>query len=219
MKFLVFNIVVLLSLGYLVTGQKNQSIGNWLDALPEKIHNSYETKDLANFLPGKEMVPALSSPQNENQVETLVSNKAEGKEDHKSKISAEKLEILIEETVRKSIAEQTKQFQGQQRLNANDGEDQIADVTKNAVLGKQTDELKPQTHPKSDEEFARAFAEFAKLDPAKKVVVGAFDETIDRNVANVSKGQEIFMSAYERRLALSDFIQQMQIVSVERGGF
>ena len=43
MKFLVFNIVVLLSLGYLITGQKNQSVGNWLDALPEKILNSYET--------------------------------------------------------------------------------------------------------------------------------------------------------------------------------
>ena len=53
MKFLVFNIVVLLSLGYLVTGQKNQSVGNWLDALPEKILNSYETKDLTNFLPEK----------------------------------------------------------------------------------------------------------------------------------------------------------------------
>ena len=45
MRFLVFNIVVLLSLGYLLTGQKDQSVGNWLDALPGKITTSYETGD------------------------------------------------------------------------------------------------------------------------------------------------------------------------------
>ena len=49
MKFLVFNIVVLLSLGYLITGQKNQSVGNWLDALPQKIINSYEDKDFSLY--------------------------------------------------------------------------------------------------------------------------------------------------------------------------
>ena len=77
MKFLVFNIVVLLSLGYLITGQKNQSVGNWLDALPEKILNSYETKDLTNFLPEKQVELARTSAKNVSKVESLVSkNKA-----------------------------------------------------------------------------------------------------------------------------------------------
>ena len=73
MKFLVFNIVVLLSLGYLVTGQKNQSVGNWLDALPEKILNSYETKDLTNFLPEKQVELARTPAKNVSKVEALVS--------------------------------------------------------------------------------------------------------------------------------------------------
>ena len=78
---------------------------------------------------------------------------------------------------------------------------------------------KPQTKPKSDKEFARAFAEFAKSDPKTKVDLETSDKTADKNVQDVSEHQKTFMTAYERRLALSDFIQQMQIVSVERGGF
>ena len=221
MKFLVFNIVVLLSLGYLVTGQQDQSIGNWLDALPEKVLNSYETKDLTNFLPGTKLESAQTSPKNKNQVETLVSNQVEGTEVPKSKISAEKLEMLIEETVRKSIAKQAKQFEKhqKQRLNSKHGEDQITEVTKTADLSKQPDKTKSQTNPQSDEEFANAFAEFAKSDPTKKVEAETFEKTANENVQDVSEEQATFMSAYERRLALSDFIQQMQIVSVERGGF
>ena len=100
MKFLVFNIVVLLSLGYLITGQKNQSVGNWLDALPEKILNSYETKDLTNFLPEKQVELAQTPAKNVSEVESLVSKNVEDKETLQSKISAEKLELLIEETVK-----------------------------------------------------------------------------------------------------------------------
>ena len=73
MKFLVYNIVVLLSLGYLKTGQKNQSVGNWLDAMPEKILNSYETKDLTNFLPEKQVELARTPAKNVSKVESLVS--------------------------------------------------------------------------------------------------------------------------------------------------
>ena len=82
MKFLVFNIVVLLSLGYLVTGQKNQSVGNWLDALPEKILNSYETKDLTNFLPEKQVELAQTPAKNVSEVESLVSKNVEDSSGH-----------------------------------------------------------------------------------------------------------------------------------------
>ena len=68
-------------------------------------------------------------------------------------------------------------------------------------------------------EFARAFAEFAKSDKMTKVDVEDTIKTTAQNDQDVSEDQNTFMSAYERRLALSDFIQQMQIVSVERGGF
>ena len=93
MKFLVFNIVVLLSLGYLVTGQKNQSVGNWLDALPEKILNSYETKDLTNFLPEKEVEFARTPAKNASEAESLVSKNVESKGSSQGRISAEKLEF------------------------------------------------------------------------------------------------------------------------------
>ena len=221
MKFLVFNIVVLLSLGYLVTGQKNQSVGNWLDALPEKILSSYETKDLTNFLPEKQVEIARTPAKNESEVESLVSKNVEVKEASQSRISAEKLELLIEETVRKSISEQTEKSKGhqKQRLISEGSKNLGSDTTHTADISKKMDGAKPQTISKSDKEFARAFAEFAKSDQTTEVDVDVFDKTADNNIQDVSEDQNTFMSAYERRLALSDFIQQMQIVSVERGGF
>ena len=221
MKFLVFNIVVLLSLGYLITGQKNQSVGNWLDALPEKILNSYETKDLTNFLPEKQVELAQTPAKNVSEVESLVSKNVEDKEALQSKISAEKLELLIEETVRKSISEQTEKLKGQQkqRLISESSENLGSDITQTADISKKMDGAKPQTVSKSDKEFARAFAEFAKSDQTTKVDMDAFGKTADQNIQDGSDDETIFMSAYERQLALSDFIQKMQIVSVERGGF
>ena len=221
MKFLVFNIVVLLSLGYLVTGQKNQSVGNWLDALPEKILNSYETKDLTNFLPEKQVELAWTPAKNVSKVESSVSKNVEDTEASQSKISAEKLELLIEETVRKSISEQTEKLEGQkkQRLISENSENLGGDITQTADISKKMDGAKPQTISKSDKEFARAFAEFAKSDQTTKADVDAFSKTAEQHIQDVSEDQNTFMSAYERRLALSDFIQQMQIVSVERGGF
>ena len=221
MKFLVFNIVVLLSLGYLITGQKNQSVGNWLDALPEKILNSYETKDLTNFLPEKQVELARTPAKNVSKVESLVSKNVEDTEASQSKISAEKLELLIEETVRKSISEQTEKLKGQQkqRLISESSENLGGDITQTADISKKMDGAKPQTVSKSDKEFARAFAEFAKSDQTTKVDMDAFGKTADQNIQDGSTDETTSMSAYERQLALSDFIQKMQIVSVERGGF
>ena len=181
MKFLVFNIVVLLSLGYLITGQKNQSVGNWLDALPEKILNSYETKDLTNFLPEKQVELAQTPAKNVSEVESLVSKNVEDKEALQSKISAEKLELLIEETVRKSISEQTEKLKGQQkqRLISESSENLGSDITQTADISKKMDGAKPQTVSKSDKEFARAFAEFAKSDQTTKVDMDAFGKTAD----------------------------------------
>lgn len=221
MKFLVFNIVVLLSLGYLVTGQKNQSVGNWLDALPEKILDSYEKKDLANLLPGKEAEHVQTSSQNINQVEPLASNQPESNEISKSRISAEKLELLIEETVRKSIAKQTDELKTQlnKKVKSRDSENLKADVTQTANTSRQADEQGLETVSKSDKEFARAFAEFSKIDQTKKVEAEVSDVIGNKDDQDGSEERTKFMSAYERQLALSDFIQKMQIVSVERGGF
>ena len=57
------------------------------------------------------------------------------------------------------------------------------------------------------------FEDFRKL--AKKNLPAPIFHYIDGG----SDDETTFMSAYERQLALSDFIQKMQIVSVERGGF
>lgn len=221
MKFLVFNIVVLLSLGYLVTGQKNQSVGNWLDALPEKILNSYEKKDLANLLPGKKAEHVQTSSQNVSHVESLASNQPESNEIPKSRISAEKLELLIEETVRKSIAKQTDELKKQpnNKVKSRDSENLKAHVTQTANTSKQADEQGLEKVSKSDKEFARAFAEFSKIDQTKKVEAEVPDVIGNKDDQDGSEERTKFMSAYERRLALSDFIQKMQIVSVERGGF
>ena len=51
------------------------------------------------------------------------------------------------------------------------------------------DGAKPQTISKSDKEFARAFAEFAKSDQTTKVDVDAFGKTADQNIQDVSEDQ------------------------------
>ena len=49
------------------------------------------------------------------------------------------------------------------------------------------DGVKPQTISKSDKEFARAFAEFAKSDQTTKADVVAFGKTADQNIKDVSE--------------------------------
>lgn len=68
MRFLVFNIVVLLSLGYLLTGQKDQSVGNWLDALPGKITTSYQAGDLTALLTDDENSKGALQPSDRKSV-------------------------------------------------------------------------------------------------------------------------------------------------------
>ena len=172
-------------------------------------------------MPEKQVEVAGTPSKNVSKVESLVSKNIEDKEASQSKISAEKLELLIEETVRKSISEQTEKLKGQQkqRLISENSENLGGDITQTADISKKMDGVKPQTVSKSDKEFARAFAEFAKSDQTVKVDVDAYGKTADENIQDGSDDETTFMSAYERQLALSDFIQKMQIVSVERGGF
>ena len=215
MKFLVFNIVVLLSLGYLVTGQKNQSVGNWLDALPQKIINSYEEKDFSPLLSQGKQSPLQKEtfiPETEN---ALAENKVEVKKDPENRISGQELKLLIEKTVKESLANQAEKLnrQVEQKLKPEDSDMLVASINSEIHKDQEHKDLQVRENPESDEELARAFSEF------KKVEGGELGENQNENVQNVVKKQPSFMSASERRLALSDFIQQMQVVSVERGGF
>ena len=215
MKFLVFNIVVLLSLGYLITGQKNQSVGNWLDALPQKIINSYEDKDFSPLLSQGRQRPSQKEkfiPETKN---ALAENKVEAKEASENKISGQELKLLIEKTVKESLANQAGKLnrQVEQKLKPEDSDMLVASINSAIHKDQEHKDQEARENPESDEELARAFSEF------KKVEGGGLGENQNEKVQNVVQKQPTFMSASERRLALSDFIQQMQVVSVERGGF
>ena len=215
MKFLVFNIVVLLSLGYLITGQKNQSVGNWLDALPQKIINSYEDKDFSPLLSQGTQRPSQKEkfiPETKN---ALAENKVEAKEASENKISGQELKLLIEKTVKESLANQAGKLnrQVEQKLKPEGSDMLVARINSAIHKDQEHKDQEARENPESDEELARAFSEF------KKVEGGGSGENQNENVQNVVQEQPTFMSASERRLALSDFIQQMQVVSVEREDF
>ena len=215
MKFLVFNIVVLLSLGYLITGQKNQSVGNWLDALPQKIINSYEENDFSPLLSQGRQRPSQKEkfiPETKN---ALAENKLEAKEASENKISGQELKLLIEKTVKESLANQAGKLnrQVEQKFKPEDSDMLVASINSAIHKDQEHKDQEARENPESDEELARAFSEF------KKVEGGGLGENQNEKVQNVVQKQPTFMSASERRLALSDFIQQMQVVSFERGGF
>ena len=213
MKFLVFNIVVLLSLGYLVTGQKNQSVGNWLDALPQKIINSYEEGHISPLLSESEQRPLRGETFIPETTNALAQTNVEVKKGSENKISGQDLKLLIEKTVKESLANQTEKLNKQVEQEFEPEGSDIVVASTNPVIHKdqKDNELEERKNPQSDEEFAQAFSEF------KKVEGDGLDKS--KNSQDVIQKQPTFMSASERHLALSDFIQQMQLVSVERGGF
>ena len=241
MRFLVFNIVVLLSLGYLLTGQKDQSVGNWLDALPSKITTSYQTGDLTALLTddghrkGALQPSPLAAPIQPQKAPIEPQQLAE------PEVTADALRKLVEQTVKKSVARQVKQLNEVAETTAladnsqpaektaqliNSG--QSADITAQAgnsveaALPVEADTASQQPSIASDDaDLAQALSEFSKNLDIGTRQEGTNSEAGVAEVmaADASPDTPAFMTPQERRLALSDFIQQVQLVSLERGGF
>ena len=57
MRFLIFNMVVFLSIGYLFTAAPGQSIGNWIDATIDKVSRTVAS---ASPTDAPKQVPALA---------------------------------------------------------------------------------------------------------------------------------------------------------------
>lgn len=241
MRFLVFNIVVLLSLGYLLTGQKDQSVGNWLDALPGKIITSYKTSDFTALLtddqhskgaPQPSPLSAPIQPQNAAIEPRLLVE---------PEVTADALRELVEQTVQKSVARKMKQLnaiaettaladnsQSAEKTDQPVSSGQSADITEQdgnsveATLPVEADTAlqQPSIAP-DDADLAQALSEFGKTPDIGTTKEGTNSEAGAATVmaSDASPEKPAFMTPQERRLALSDFIQQVQLVSLERGGF
>jgi hypothetical protein len=222
MKFIVFNIVVLLSLGYLFTAQEGQTVGNWLDAIPGKITESYETRDVTPLLSkGQGFYRSkgdYASGKMPNSREIQVINA----QPQDKNILVDDLKLLIEKTVNESFLRQISELET--TTNGKVSSSELAESVNNSQDPVQENFVssvaEQKTELESDEELALAFAEFSH--PKEDTESG---ESMLENLGGLNANGEpeqqgpAFMSTYERRLALSDFIQQVQILSVERGGF
>lgn len=241
MRFLVFNIVVMLSLGYLLTGQKDQSVGNWLDALPGKITTSYETGDLTALLADDEhskgaLQPSpLAAPIQPQKAPIKPQQLAE------PEVTADALRELVEQTVRKSVTRRMKQLnevaettaladnsQPAEKIAQPVNSGQSAAMTEQpsnsveAALPVEADIALQQPSIASDDaDLAQALSEFSKTPDIGTMQEGRNSEAeaAGAMASDASPDKPAFMTPQERRLALSDFIQQVQLVSLERGGF
>ena len=219
MRFLVFNIVVLLSLGYLLTGQKDQSVGNWLDALPDKITTSYHTGDLTALLTDDKNTKGARSP---SPTAAKMQPQKASPTVAEPKVKADALRELVQQTVTKSVARQMKHLNkpAETTVLVDNSEEPVksaeASLPNKADMAPQQPAIAPD-----DADLAQAFAEFDKTSD-----IGSAEEGVNSEAGNAitmtakaSPDKPKFMTPQERRLALSDFIQEVQLVSLERGSF
>jgi hypothetical protein len=219
MRFLVFNIVVLLSLGYLLTGQKDQSLGNWLDALPDKITTSYHTGDLTALLTDDKNAKGARQPSPnaaKMQHQKVPPAVAE------PEVTADALRELVQQTVKKSVARQMKHSnEAAETTVLVDNSEQLVNSVEASLPNKADMAPQQPAIAPDDADLAQAFAEFDKTSD-----IGGAEEGVNSEAGNAiamtakaNPDKPEFMTPQERRLALSDFIQQVQLVSLERGGF
>ena len=229
MRFLIFNMVVFLSIGYLLTAAPGQSIGNWIDATIDKVSRtmaSASPTDTTKQVPAPEdklaqstvSLPTPFAAQNDN---------IKINDSTIQKIISDSVNSYLKEIVAGSGGGQTDNTASPSRVDVTN--DVIADQTaplpidrasRTAVtaitssLAKKDTTVPPviQASATIDESLASGFSELYPADP--KVVVATRDELTPQNVVD----SPVFMNSEDRQTALSELIQNLQLTYLERAG-
>ena len=229
MRFLIFNMVVFLSIGYLFTAAPGQSVGNWLDA----------TIDMVSRVAAS--APPTASPKQmparEDKLAQLVVSTPLPVAPHNDdiKINGNTIQKIISDSVNNYLEEIVAARGGVQadkaaplpRAAATTAApaDQTAPLPINrasqiAVAGKTPDPVEQNT---TSPTVSRAPAEadallasgFSELYPAEpKAVSTARDEVTPQDTV----AAPVFMNSGDRQAALSELIQNLQLTYLERAG-
>ena len=225
MRFLIFNMVVFLSIGYLFTAAPGQSIGNWIDATIDKVSRTVAS---ASPTDAPKQVPALAQS-------TVSPPTPVAAQNDNIKINDSTIQKIISDSVNSYLKEiaagsgggQTDNTASSSRVDV--ANDVIADQTaplpidranRTAVtaatssLAKKHTTVPPviQASATSDESLASGFSELYPADP--KVVVATRDELAPQDVDD----SPVFMNSGDRQAALSELIQNLQLTYLERAG-
>ena len=229
MRFLIFNLVVFLSIGYLFTAAPGQSVGNWIDATVDKVSR---TVALASPTDASKQVLAPAGKLAQSVASTPTNVSAQNND---IKINDNKIQKIISDSVNRYLKEIVAGSGGAQADNtaslprvavANaataeqtaplpiDRASQTAIKAKTPDPVNQSTTLPPviQAPAEADELLASGFSELYSADP--KVVVAARDELAPKDVV----AAPVFMNSGDRQAALSELIQNLQLTYLERAG-
>jgi len=234
MRFLVFNLVVLLSIGYLFTAAPGQSVGSWLDdtidtiskvasdtAEPDIIQKpqlALPTKPINGNAAGQDVSAVAKSPQPVAQ--QLVSPAPE------DQITVEKIQKIINDSISTNLQQIARNLQPSARAaapskmakaGASSPQTQ-SDIAAEPMAKKISpdtavlDNPKIAAQPNKDEALAKAFRE---LYPAE-VKAAAVNKSVSS--AEAAPSSLAFMTPSDRQSALSELIQNLQLTYVARVG-
>jgi len=234
MRFLVFNLVVLLSIGYLFTAAPGQSVGSWLDdtidtiskvasdtAEPDIIQKpqlALPTKPMNGNAAGQDVSAGAKSPQPVAQ--QLVSPAPE------DQITVEKIQKIINDSISTNLQQIARNLQPSARVAApskmakagTSSPQTQSDIAAEPMAKKISpdtavlDNPKIAAQPNKDEALAKAFRE---LYPAE---VKAAAATKSVPSAEAAPSSLAFMTPSDRQSALSELIQNLQLTYVSRVG-
>ena len=229
MRFLIFNMVVFLSIGYLFTAAPGQSVGNWLDATIDMVSRIAASKPPT--------APPKQMPAPEEKLAQLVVPMPLPVAPHNDdiKINGDTIQKIISDSVNNYLEEIAAGRGGVQadkaaplpRAAATTAApaDQTAPLPINrasqtAVTGKTPDLVEQNTTPPP---VSRAPAEadallasgFSELYPAEPKAVSTAREELAPQDTVVSP---VFMNSGDRQTALSELIQDLQLTYLERAG-
>ncbi len=239
MRFLVFNLVVFLSIGYLFTAAPGQSVGHWLDNTIGSF-NQETTAIKTAELDKKPDVLLSTKLKPHNHPDPMKSSvQSSGKlssGEHSNQITAEK----IQKTINDAINANLRQIVASLHLAENQSLDSVkSDPVVTMTTSTEATQVKPvQTLPdtsKSPGSVVSKTVELAKkplkqtIENSDKALAQGFRElysadtivpTIgDNNLPSNEKQPTLkFMTPNDRQTALSELIQNLQLTYVTRAG-
>jgi hypothetical protein len=229
MRFLIFNMVVFLSIGYLFTAAPGQSVGNWLDATIDMV-----SRLVASAPPNAASKQILASEDKLAQPAVSASAPVTSQNDD-IKITADKIQEIVSASIKSNLKEIAAGLGGVQADNtaplpraaattAAPADQTVPSsldrVSQTAATGKTPGLVKPHTTlptvrqvpVDADAMLANGFSELYPADPT------AVSATRDALESQVMLAAPVFMSPGDRQAALSELIQNLQLTYLERAG-
>ena len=239
MRFLVFNLVVFLSIGYLFTAAPGQSVGNWLDSTINSFSNvmtdqsETESDKKPDVLLSSKPKFVNHSDSDSTNVETLTGLSSDK---GSNQVTVEKIQKTISDAINANLRQivsslhlpdrqsaDTVKLNQASEVTTSTGAQQTKPIksvspTKNesgSIVAKTVEPAKKplqQSTAESETALAQAFRELYPVETSETTIPDAALPT------NKTQQTPIFMSPNDRQQALSELIQNLQLTYVTRAG-